>query len=123
MKLLYAEGSNCAQRVRWAINYKQVPYDVIMYDDLSQEQLKQLSPLGKVPAVMVDRISFAESIAILEYLEEKYPKPELLPKSPISRAKVREAVEVINGWVHPVQCSSAVKFFYPEGDIKSYRKA
>jgi len=66
MKLRYAEGSNCEQRIRWSLNDKQIPYYVIMYDYLSHEQLKQLSPLGKGPAGMVDRISFAESIAILE---------------------------------------------------------
>ena len=54
----------------------------------SPEYLK-INPLGKVPALQGDGLVIAESEIINEYLEEKYPSPALLPKSPEDRAKVR----------------------------------
>jgi glutathione S-transferase len=54
----------------------------------SPEYLK-INPLGKVPALQADGLVIAESEIINEYLEEKYPSPALLPKSPEDRAKVR----------------------------------
>ena len=54
----------------------------------SPEYLK-INPLGKIPALQADGLVIAESEIINEYLEEKYPSPALLPKSPEDRAKVR----------------------------------
>jgi len=125
IKLLYSDGSNCSQRVRWALNFKSVPYEVILYDSLSPDELIKISPLRKAPALIANDQSFAESVAILEYLEEAYPKPSLLPLEKINRAKVRETVEIINAWIHPIQCSSVPRFFLPEltdQDVKNYRR-
>ena len=125
IKLLYSNGSNCSQRVRWALNHKRINYDVIDYSSLTSTELHKLSPLGKVPALVIDGSPFAESVAILEFLEELYPERPLLPLSPLPRAKVREAVEIINGWVHPVQCSSVPRFFLPDlndHQVREYRK-
>ena len=125
IKLLYSDGSNCSQRARWALNYKSVPYEVIPYASLTPDELSKISPLQKVPALIVNDQSFAESVAILEYLEEAFPEPPLLPLEIIKRAKVREAVEIINGWIHPIQCSSVPRFFLPEltdQDVKNHRR-
>lgn len=124
LELIYADGSNCAQRIRWALNYKDMEYQLLNYEDLDHQQLLQLSPLGKVPAMIADGQSFAESVAMLEFVEELKPQPSLLPGTPILRVKVREAVEMINGWIHPIQCSSVPRFFIPElndKQVKAFR--
>jgi glutathione S-transferase len=54
----------------------------------SADYLK-INPLGKIPALQTDDLVIAESEIINEYLEEKYPSPALLPKSPEDRARVR----------------------------------
>ena len=54
----------------------------------SSEYLK-INPLGKIPALQTDGLVITESEVINEYLEEKFPSPALLPKSPEDRAKVR----------------------------------
>jgi glutathione S-transferase len=54
----------------------------------SPEYLK-INPLGKIPCLEADGTTIPESEIINEYLEEKYPSPPLLPKSPEARAKVR----------------------------------
>ena len=48
-------------------------------------------PLGKVPYLEDDGRTFFDSTVIGEYLEERYPKPALLPSEVIARARVREA--------------------------------
>ncbi len=48
-----------------------------------------LNPSGLVPTLDIDGAHLAESMAILEYLDEIYPKPAILPESPVQRAKVR----------------------------------
>ena len=45
----------------------------------------------------------AQSVAILEYLEECFPEPRLLPQDPLQRALVRQRLEVINSSIHPIQ--------------------
>lgn len=125
IELLYSSGSNCSQRVRWALNYKNMEYTVLNNKDLSSDQFRNLSPLSKVPALVVDGKPLAESVAILEFIEEVHPDSPLLPLTPLLRAKVREAVEVINGWVHPIQCSSVPRFFHPEINdqkVREYRR-
>lgn len=111
--------------MRWALGYKQIEYAILNYEDLSHDQIRQLSPLGKVPALIIDGKPFAESVAILELIEELRPDSPLLPDVPLLRAKVREAVEIINGWVHPIQCSSVPRFFLPDLDdqqVRDYRR-
>jgi len=53
---------------------------------------RRLNPAGRVPVLRTDDITLAESNAICEYLEEKYPTPPLMPKSPEDRAEVRRLV-------------------------------
>ena len=45
-------------------------------------------------------------MAILEYLEEVYPTPALLPVTPIDRARVRRMAEVVNSGIQPIHCVS-----------------
>jgi glutathione S-transferase len=53
---------------------------------------KACSPLGKVPYLKTDQGALSESTVILEYLEDAYPHPPLMPAEPFAAAKVRELV-------------------------------
>ena len=55
-----------------------------------QEEFGRVSPAGKVPVLDVDGEAFTETSAILEYLEDAWPSPALLPREPLARARVRE---------------------------------
>src|SRR5690242_16985292 len=48
-------------------------------------------PLGKVPYLEDDGVTFFDSTVIAEYLEERYPAPPLMPAGVVARARVREA--------------------------------
>ncbi|MGH7782142.1 MAG: glutathione S-transferase family protein [Candidatus Binataceae bacterium] len=91
MKLYNQNLSNFATKCRIAIYDKNAPVEIVPLpnnDSKSAEYLK-INLLGKVPAMDADGLTIAESEVINEYLEDKFPNPPLLPKSPEGRAKVR----------------------------------
>lgn len=125
LTLLTTEFSNCSQRAIWAMNYKGMDYAILDAGTLQRDELFKLSPLGKVPSLMIDGKPLAESMAILEYIEEKFPTPPLIPADPYQKAKVREICEMVNGTIHAVQASKVTKFFIPnasEDQIIQFRK-
>ena len=99
--------SSCSFRVRIALGYKKLAYEPVFVNILEGEQKKAeyraLNPIGHVPTLTIDGVSYVESVAIIELLEELYPDPALLPKTPHARAKVRELVETINAGIQPLQ--------------------
>jgi glutathione S-transferase len=79
----------CA-RVRIALAEKLVPHQVVEVDLANRpDWLYDKNPLGKVPVLEKDEWVLPESLVILEYLEERYPAPALLPADPADRAEVR----------------------------------
>ena len=86
--------SNATYRVRVALNLKGVPYREIPIDLESGEQhsadFLARNPMGAVPALVDgDAPPITQSLALLEYLEERYPEPPLLPPDARGRARVR----------------------------------
>jgi maleylacetoacetate isomerase len=74
------------------------------------EQLKPayraINPQGRVPSLVLDDGTvLVQSPAIIEYLEEAYPEPPLLPGDPVARAKVRGIAAIIGCDVHPLHNS------------------
>jgi maleylpyruvate isomerase len=63
-----------------------------------------VNPMHQVPALELDDGQvLTESVAIIEWLDETYPEPALLPKDALARARVRELVQIINAGVQPLQ--------------------
>ncbi|MES3007293.1 MAG: glutathione S-transferase N-terminal domain-containing protein [Pseudomonadota bacterium] len=110
MELLFysAHGSNSSQRVEWALKYKKIPYR------LHADEKASAGPYGYVPSISVDGQIIAESMAILEFLEEVFPAPPLLPRDSLERALVREVCEYVNSTIHPAQNRTVMKFLRPE---------
>ena len=68
------------------------------------DSYKALNPMGQVPLLVLDDgRTIAQSLAILEYLEETHPEPALLPKDPVDRAHARQVAEMINAGIQPLQ--------------------
>ncbi len=88
MKLYNMNLSNFATKSRLVIYEKGLNVEMVTPDSHSPEYLK-INPLGKIPTLDADGTVILESEVINEYLEEKYPTPALMPKSPEARAKVR----------------------------------
>jgi glutathione S-transferase len=96
IKLCGFRISNYHNKVRIALLEKGVPFeeDHGVHGSQKPEYLEK-SPMGKVPYLDVDGKLLRESAVILEYLEDAFPQKPLLPKDPLSRARVRELVTFI----------------------------
>ena len=99
--------SNAMYRVRVALNFKKVPYNEIPVDLDAGEQHAPDSvarnPQAAVPALVEgDLPALTQSLAILEYLEERYPEPPMLPADPRGRARVRALAYNVASDTHPL---------------------
>jgi glutathione S-transferase len=79
----------CA-RVRIVLAEKRIPYETVEVDLANRPAwLYEKNPLGKVPVLEEDTMVLPESAVIMEYLEERYPEPPLLPADAAARALER----------------------------------
>lgn len=109
MKLYTFFRSSASYRVRIALNLKGLAYEQapIHLRRGGGEQFsaayKRINPQALVPALEDNGRVFTQSLAIIEFLEEKYPNPPLLPAAAADRALVRSMAMVIACEVHPIQ--------------------
>jgi maleylpyruvate isomerase len=106
VKLYNFFRSGTSHRVRIALNLKGLAYDYVAVD-LRKEQhsgagFKALNPQGLVPALVEEGNVMIQSPAIIEWLEERYPAPALLPGSPEARARVRAMAAIVGCDIHPL---------------------
>ena len=104
MKLrLHTRAQNSAgQRVRIVLNLKGVPYEYVAIPSLSSEAYRALNPQGLMPALEIDGRVVAQSMAIIELIEELFPEPSVLPGNPILRAEARSFAQLIAADLHPI---------------------
>ncbi|MBN2679382.1 glutathione S-transferase N-terminal domain-containing protein [Acidithiobacillus montserratensis] len=90
MTLYSSEDCVYAHRVRFVLEEKAMEYQTIEVD-LAQkpEELAELNAYNQVPTLLDRDLAIHESVLIMEYLDERFPHPPLIPVDPISRAKVR----------------------------------
>ena len=109
MKLYTFFRSSASYRVRIALNLKalnceQVPIHLRRGGgEQFSATYKAINPQALVPALEDAGRILTQSLAIMEYLEERYPKPPLLPADPADRALVRSMALIIACEVHPIQ--------------------
>ena len=100
--------SSAAFRVRIALNLKGIDYEVIPVHlrkgggEQLKESYQSLNPNGLVPLYIDAGVTLHQSAAIIEFLEEKYPNPALLPKNIEDRAWVRGLAQDIAADIHPL---------------------
>jgi glutathione S-transferase len=93
IRFYYGSGSPFSWRVQLALEEKGLAYEPVLLsfekgEHKAPEHLAR-SPHGKVPALADDGVTLYESSAIVEYLDERYPRTPLLPADPAARALVR----------------------------------
>jgi maleylpyruvate isomerase len=109
MKLYTFFRSSASYRVRIALNlkgldYEQVPIHLRRGGGAQFEPAyKTVNPQSLVPALEDGGRILTQSLAIMEYLEEKHPQPPLLPADPADRALARSMALIIACEVHPIQ--------------------
>lgn len=98
--------SSAAYRVRLALGLKGLSYDGVSHDLRTGAQrddgYRRLQPQGLVPVLETEDGPLIQSPAILEWLEERYPDPPLLPRDPHGRAIVRAMAAIAACDIHPI---------------------
>jgi len=99
--------SSAAYRLRIALNLKGVAYEQVSINLKDGEQNSdawlKMQPQGLVPVLEVDGQRLVQSPAVLEWIEESWAEPALLPGNAADRARVRGWASAIGCDIHPVQ--------------------
>ena len=106
MKLYNFWRSGTSHRTRIALNLKGLSTEYVAVHLAKEEHLKDafkaINPQQLVPALDTGSEVLIQSPAIIEWLEEKYPTPALLPRDPQRRAQVRALAAIVGCDIHPV---------------------
>lgn len=118
MKLYNYWRSSSSYRVRIALHHKQLAFDYVAVSLIKGEQHqaphRSRSSAGTVPVLedVADGapVLLSQSVAIFEYLEERYPQRPLLPKDVVAKGQVRALAELINSGIQPLQNLSVLNY-------------
>lgn len=116
MELYTYFRSSAAYRVRIALNVKQLEADYrfvhLVRDGGEQHHhgFHKVNPQERIPVLVDGGVTFTQSLAIVEYLEEIHPNPPLLPGDIADRAWVRALACLVACDVHPLGNSSVLKY-------------
>lgn len=113
MKLHSYWRSTSAWRVRIVLGLKGVEYEYVAVNISPQASEQRtpryadVNPFNQVPVLEWEHegkpVRLGQSIAIAEYLDETVPDPPLFPRDPVAKGYVRQAVEIVNSGVQPLQ--------------------
>lgn len=115
MKLFTFWRSMATFRVRIAMNLKGLAFEPVYVDLLKGHQaapeFRAINPAMAVPALVEDdgRV-LTQSTAIIEYLDERWPSPPLLPTDPAGRARVRALAQITVADSHPLSVPRVRKY-------------
>ena len=128
MKFFSFWRSLASFRVRIALNLKKVPVDVVFVDiDANAHrnpEYRQVNPQMALPSLVEDDgTTLFQSLAILEYLDEKYPAPPLLPSDPAARARVRALALMVACEGHPLLTPRVRRYLDHELNLRDTQQA
>jgi maleylacetoacetate isomerase len=117
MKLYNYFRSSAAYRVRIALALKDIPFDSV-FVHLSKDgghhkrpEYRAVNPQMRLPALALSSgETLIQSLAIIEYLDEVFPDPPLLPAEAVERARVRAAAQIVACDIHPLNNSGTIAY-------------
>lgn len=114
MKLYGFFRSGTSHRTRIVLNLKGLDYDTnfvsLAKNEHHQSSFKAINPQGFVPVLETELGNLTQSPAIIEWLEERYPEPALLPADALGKAKVRAIAALIGCDIHPLNNKRVLEY-------------
>ena len=98
--------SSTSYRLRILLNLKRIAHEIVPVALDRGEQLapsfRALNPMGGVPVLEIDGLRLVQAPAMIDYIEERYAEPRLLPEAPEPRQRVREITSLVACDIHPL---------------------
>jgi glutathione S-transferase len=91
--------SNYVNTARAALIEKQLPYEMVIAGATQDDRFLGMNPMGKIPVLEDDDFFLGETVAILDYLDDRYPDPSLRPVDLFARGRGRQIVNVVQMYV------------------------
>ncbi|MGE0046215.1 MAG: glutathione S-transferase family protein [Hyphomonadaceae bacterium] len=118
-----------AQKVKIALDEKRVPYEAAipqaMGSGATPPDFRASNPRGEVPVLVIDGAALFDSTIILEFIEDRFPDPPLLPADPLERARARTIEEMCDTHYEAITwgLSEIAYFRRAEGDAAEAMRA
>jgi maleylacetoacetate isomerase len=110
--------SSASYRVRIALNLKNVEYDSrpvnLLTGEQGSDEYREVNPQGLVPMLDIDGHKLTQSLAIINYLDIRFPVPPLIPASAAERAHVVALAMIVACDIHPLNNLSVLKYLKNE---------
>ena len=128
IKLYSYWRSSAAYRVRIGLNLKNIEHEIVPVNMLKDggeqhsDAYREVNPQGLVPTLVDDDLTLTQSLAILEYLDEKYPQAPLLPADTAGRARARQLAQLVACDIHPLNNLRVLKYLKRELNVEDAAK-
>ncbi|MFP6561324.1 maleylacetoacetate isomerase [Paraburkholderia sp. B3] len=127
MQLYSFFNSSTSYRVRIALNLKGVAYE---YEGVNirvgahrdAQYVAGVNPSASVPAIVDGDFHLGQSLAIIDWLDARYPEPRLIPAEPEARARVLELAYLIGCDIHPVNNLRILRYLQDELKVSAAQK-
>ncbi len=115
MKLFASPASSFSRKIRVLLLEKGAPHEVEMVNLWEPNDLQQVNPLGKVPALRLDdeRVLMSSPL-IADYVDSAFPEPRFIPTDPNARLEVRRLEALVDGVMDAVAASVYEMRFHDE---------
>lgn len=127
MKLYSFFNSSTSYRVRIALALKGLDYEyegvnIREQKNRDADYINNINPSAAVPALDDDGFRLGQSLAIIDYLDQRYPEPRLIPLEPELRARVLEFSSVISSDIHPINNLRVLRYLQEELQVTDAQK-
>lgn len=128
MELYSFFNSSASYRVRIALGLKGLAYDTLpvnirVGEHRAPDYVANANPSVSVPALANGEFRLGQSLAIIDYLDQRYPEPRLIPLEPHLRARVLEFAMLISCDIHPVNNLRVLRYLETELKVSPQQKS